>query len=133
MDKKPGSNEPPGALRVDPARTRQRVERDLKGLRYELDFPRKLRRSFREQTVLWVGAAVAVGALLVFLPRSRKTVYVDAKGHQAPQPVQSKLLETGFLLGALRIAVTLLRPVLMNFVRDKMSGRANSSRSSSKW
>lgn len=132
MDKKPGSSEPAGPVGIEPQRTRQRLERDLKGLRYELDFPRKIRSSFRDQTVLWVGAAVAVGAILILLPRGRKKIYVDVKGRPTTPP-KSKLIESGLLLGALKIAASLARPAIMNFVREKMTGGSSSYRQRPKW
>jgi len=44
-------------LREEIARSRELVSRNLGGLRYELDFPRKIRRSFQTQTVLWLAVA----------------------------------------------------------------------------
>jgi hypothetical protein len=130
MAKEFGSDKSPKPLKAETARSRERLEMDVKGLRYELDFPRKIRRSFQEQTVVWVAAAVAVGAIVVLLPRSRKKVYVDVKGRERSK---GKLLEAGFLLGALRIAATLLRPVISDFIRQKMTSSGGARRSGSKW
>lgn len=130
MAKESGSNKPAESIKAEIARSRELVERDLRGLRYELDFKRKLRQSFRQQTVVWVAAAALLGTVVVMLPRRKKTVYVDAKGKEKPQ---KKLLEAGFLLGALRIAVTLLRPALMNFIKQKMTGGSTAGHSASKW
>jgi len=55
------------------------MARDLRGLHYELDFAGKLRRSFRKQTVSWLTAAAAVGALIAFAPMRKKKIYIDAK------------------------------------------------------
>ena len=49
-------------LKGEIAGSRQRVANELRGLRYELDFPAKFRRSFRKQTGSWVSAAAAVGS-----------------------------------------------------------------------
>jgi len=65
MAKEPGRNNSTDELKVKIARSRDRVARDFRGVRHELDIPRKIRRSFREQTLLWVGAAVVVGTLVV--------------------------------------------------------------------
>lgn len=130
MAKKFGSDKSPQPLKVETDRSRERLEMDLKGLRYELDFPRKIRRSFQDQTVVWVAAAVAVGAIVVFLPRSRKKVYIAAKTQEKPK---SGLLEAGFLLGALRIAATLLRPVISDFIKQKMVSSGGVRRPGSKW
>src|SRR6266550_857457 len=55
------------------AHSRDRLGRDLSGLRYELDFPLKFRKSFQRQTVLWIGAAIVVGVVFAIMPaRTRK-------------------------------------------------------------
>jgi hypothetical protein len=130
MAKEFGSDKSPQPLKAETARSRERLEMDVKGLRYELDFPRKIRRSFQDQTVVWIAAAVAVGAIVVLLPRPRKKVYIDAKSQGKPK---SSLVEAGFLLGALRIAASLLRPVISDFVRQKMASSGGARRSGSKW
>src|SRR2546426_7407443 len=79
MAEKSGHDKPIDELRAEIARSRERVGRDLRGLHYELDFPAKLRRSFREQTVSWITAAAAVGALIAFAPMRKKKIYIDAK------------------------------------------------------
>lgn len=119
MAKEFGSEQSPDVVKMEIERSRDRLVRDVRGLRYELDIPAKIRRSFQDKTVIWVAAAVAVGAVAMFLPRGGKTVYVDAArgGKQ-----KRKLLETGFLLGALRITATLLKPAVLSFIRSKMSG-----------
>ena len=130
MAKESGPNKPPDPIKAEIARSRDLLERDLRGLRYELDFKRKIRQSFRQQTVVWVAAAALLGTVLVVLPRKKKTVYVDAKGKEKPQ---KRLLEAGFLLGALRIAATLLRPALISFVKQKMTGGSPAAHSASRW
>ena len=77
MAKKPRPNKPADELKLEIARSRDEVARDLRALRYELDIPRRIRRSFREQTAVWIGAAAVVGTLIVLLPLRRKKVYVD--------------------------------------------------------
>src|SRR2546430_8912115 len=79
MAEKSGHDKPIDELRAEIARSRERVGRDLRGLHYELDLPAKLRRSFREQTVYWITAAAAVGALIAFAPMRKKKIYIDAK------------------------------------------------------
>lgn len=107
------------------------MARDFRGLRYELDIPRKIRRSFREQTVLWIGAAAVVGTLIVLLPLRRKKIYVDLASGAVAKPTK-KLLDAGLLLGALRIALPLLKPAIENLVARKMGGFAGAPRSR-KW
>lgn len=105
-------------LRATIARSRERVDCDLRGLHYELDFPAKLQRSYRERTVSWLAAATAVGALMVLLLMRKKKIYVDAKsGRKA-----NKLVETGFALGALKIGASLVRPAIVELVKNHLTG-----------
>src|SRR5437867_13313746 len=112
-------------LKAEIAQSRERVARDLHGLQYEVDFPAKFRRSFREQTVSWMTAAAAVGALIALAPMRKKKIYVDAKGSRKSQ---KKLLETGFALAVLKIAANLFRPVIVEFVKNRLTGFAGQSR-----
>jgi len=129
MAEKSGHDKSIDELRAEIAGSRERVGRDLRGLHYELDFPAKLRRSFREQTVSWITAAAAVGALIVLLPVRRKKFYIDKKSGGRSK---NKLLETGFALGALKIAASLVRPVIVEFVKNRLIGFAGQSRPSRK-
>ena len=112
-------------LRAEIAGSRERVGRDLGGLRHELDFPAKFRRSFREQTVSWITAAGAVGALIALAPMRRKKIYVDAK---SSRKTQKKLVETGFALAALKVVAGLARPVIVEFVKNRLTGFPGKSR-----
>ena len=130
MAKEFGRNDDPAdELKAEIARSRDLVAREVRGLRYELDIPRRIKRSFREQTPLWIGAAVVVGTLFVMLSARKKKIYVDAKpGGKA----KSRVLEAGFALGALRIAASLLKPVIANFITKKVSDYASSNRPANK-
>jgi hypothetical protein len=119
MDTKSGRNNTTDELKERVTRSRQRFESNYRGLRDELDFPKKIRRSFREQTLLWVGAVAAVGVLISMLPARTKKVYVAPRvGGKS----KHRLLEAGFVLGALKIAATLLRPVIVDLVRSRLLG-----------
>src|SRR5213079_82587 len=115
MAETPGRNKSIDELTAEIVSSRERVGRQLRGLRHELDFPAKLRRSFREQTVSWITAAAAVGALIVLLPVRRKKIYIDKKSGGRSK---NTLLETGFALGALKIAASLVRPVIVELVKN---------------
>ena len=128
MARESGRND--AELKEEIARSRLRVAREVRGLCYELDFPRKIRRSFQRQTLLWIGAAAAVGLLLTIAPARRKKVYVDLKSARKPA---GKLLEAGFLLGALKITASLLKPVIVSFLKKKISAYASESRTLRKW
>jgi hypothetical protein len=118
MVEKSGHNESIDELRAEIERSRERVGRDLRGLRHELDFPAKFRRSFREQTVSWITAAAAVGALIALAPMRKKKIYIDAKSSRKSQ---KKLVETGFALAALKVAAGLVRPVVVEFVKSRLT------------
>jgi len=103
-------------LTTEITRSRQRVATELRGLRYELDFPAKFRRSFRKQTVSWISAAAAVGALIALAPMRKKKVYVNARGRRK---ADKKLMETGLALAAMKLVGNLARPVIMEFVKNR--------------
>ena len=125
MAEKSGRNKSIDELRAEIAQSRERVARDLRGLEYELDFPAKFRRSFRKQTVSWLSAAAAVGALIALAPMRKKKIYVDAKGGSKSQ---KKLVETGFALGLLKIAANLARPAVVEFVKTRLTDLGSRSR-----
>jgi hypothetical protein len=132
MAKEPRANKTIDELKMEIARSRERVGRDFRGLRYELDFPGKIRRSLRNHTAAWITAAAVVGTLIVVLPLRKKKVYVDLK-NGSQEKSKSKLLEAGFVLGALRIAATLLKPVITSFVTKKIGGYRTEPRPPKKW
>jgi hypothetical protein len=125
MAEKSGRNKSIDELTAEIAGSRERLGRDLRGLRYEVDFPAKFRRSFREQTVSWLSAAAAVGALIALAPMRRKKIYVDAKSSHKSQ---KKLAETGFALAALKIVAGLARPVIVEFVKNRLTDFAGKPR-----
>ncbi len=129
MAKESGRNKSTDELRAEIDRSRARVAHDLRGLHYELDFPAKLRRSFQEQTVAWLTAAAAVGTLVVLLPFRRKKIYIDKKSDRRSK---RKLVETGFALGALKIAASLLRPVIVDLVKNRLTDFSGQSRPTGK-
>lgn len=114
------------AIKSDIALSRDRLGRELNGLRYELDFPRKVKNSFREQPGMWIGAIVAVGLLIAVAPARRKKVYVRSKENSKENG--KGLLEAGALVGILKFAATLLRPTLIKFVTNKLGGYSGRSR-----
>ena len=108
------------AIKSDIALSRDRMGRELSGLRYELDIPRKLKNSFRDQTVIWIGALAVLGVLIAVAPARKKKVYIHAKDDS--KDTGKGLVEAGALVGVLKFAATLLRPVLMKFVTSKITG-----------
>ena len=116
MAQKSGRNKSIDELTTEIAQSRERLARDLRGLRSELDFPAKFRRSFRKQTVSWLTAAAAVGALIAFAPMRKKKIYVDTKGRRKND---KKLMETGIALAAMKLVTNLARPVIVEFVKNR--------------
>jgi hypothetical protein len=102
-------------LKLEIADSRERLVRELRGLRYELDLPAKFRRSFRKQTGSWISAAAAVGALIALAPMRKKKIYVDTRGRRKDK----KLMETGIALAAMKLVTNLARPVIMEFVKNR--------------
>jgi hypothetical protein len=125
MAETPGRNKSIDELTAEIVSSRERVGRELRGLRHELDFPAKFRRSFREQTVSWITAAGAVGALIALAPMRKKKIYVDAKSSRKSQ---RKLIETGFALAALKVVAGLARPVIVEFVKNRLTDFGGKSR-----
>src|SRR6476660_9871816 len=102
-------------LKGEIAGSRQRVANELRGLRYELDFPAKFRRSFRKQTGSWISAAAAVGAVIALAPMRKKKVYVDARDRRKRD---KKLMETGLAMAAIKLVGNLARPVIMEVAKS---------------
>jgi hypothetical protein len=125
MAEKSGRNKSIDELRGEIAQSRERLARDVRGLHYELDFPAKFRRSFRQQTVSWITAAAAVGALIALAPMRKKKIYVDAKNSRK---TKKKLVKTGFALAVLKIAASLARPVVVEFVKNRLTDFGGQSR-----
>jgi hypothetical protein len=108
------------AIKSDIALSRDRMARELSGLRYELDIPCKIKNSFRDQTAIWIGSLAVMGLLIAIAPARRKKVYVRAKDN-AKENGQG-LLRAGALVGVLKFAATLLRPALVKFVTSRITG-----------
>ena len=128
MAEKPGQEKSLHELRQQAAHSRDRLARDLSGLRYELDFPLKFRKSFQRQTVLWIGAAIVVGVIFAVMPAREKKIYVRGKGKldgkRKGEEQKKGLIGAGLAMGALRLAATLLKPALMKYASDRMGSYA---------
>jgi hypothetical protein len=126
MAKDPGQEKSLHELRQEVAHSRDRLARDLSGLRYELDFPLKFRKSFQRQTVVWITAAIVVGVIFAVMPARTKKVYPKGKinGKRKGEEQKKGILGAGLAVGALRLAATLLKPAVMSFAARKMGGYA---------
>jgi len=125
MAEKSGRNKSIEELTAEIGQSRERVARDLRGLKYEVDFPAKFRRSFREQTVSWLSAAAAVGALIALAPMRKKKIYVNAKSGRKSQ---KKLVESGVALAVLKIVANLARPAIVQFIKTRLTDFGGRSR-----
>lgn len=123
MAKEPGQEKSLHELRQEIAHSRDRLARDLSGLRYELDFPLKFRKSFQRQTVVWITAAVVIGIVFAVMPARTKKIQVRARPKTKSDPKEG-ILGAGLALGAVKLAATLLKPAVMGFISKKMSGYA---------
>ena len=63
--------------------------------------------------------------MIALAPMRRKKIYVDAKSSRKSQ---KKLVETGFALAALKVVGGLARPVIVEFVKNRMRDFAGKSR-----
>jgi len=124
MAKEPGQEKSLHQLRQEVAHSRDRLARDLGGLRYELDFPLKFRKSFQRQTVGWITAAVVIGVIFAVMPARTRKVHVKAKTKNNDEEAKKRLLGAGLAIGALRLAATLLKPALMSFISKQASSYA---------
>jgi hypothetical protein len=124
MAKDTGQEKSLHALRQQVAHSRDRLARDLGGLRYELDFPLKFRKSFQRETVVWIAAAIAVGVIFAVMPARTRKVQINTKANSRGEEQKKGILGAGLALGALRLAATLLKPAVTQLISRKMRGYA---------
>jgi len=122
MDKNSGQTRSLPELRQEVAHSRDRLARDIEGLRYELDFPLKFRKSFQRQTVFWVAAAIVLGLAAAVMPARTKKVHI--RGQQKNNR-RDEILGAGLALSALRVGLTLFRPAITKFISRKVSDYAS--------
>ena len=127
MAKEPGQEKSLHKLRQEVAHSRDRLARDLGGLRYELDFPLKFRKSFQRQTVVWITAAVVIGVVFAVMPARTRKVRVNTKTKSRGEEQKKGILGAGLAIGALRLAATLLKPAVTQFISKKVSGYATAA------
>ena len=110
------------AIKSDIALSRARMGSEISGLRYEFDFPRKLKDSFRHHLVMWTAASAVAGILIAVAPARTRKVYVRPKSKKKGEG--KALIEGGALVGVLKFAATLLRPIIVKFVTNKVGASA---------
>src|SRR5207302_446456 len=120
-----GQKKPLHELRQEIAHSRDRLAREIGGLRYEFDFPLKFRKSFQRSTGVWIAAAAVAGVLFTIVPRKKKVVIKAKKGDEEQK---KGILEAGFAVAALKFAATLLRPALTSYLTRQVAARAAGTR-----
>jgi hypothetical protein len=130
MAQEAGKNRSLDEIKQRIAHSRDHLGRDLDGLRYELDFPLKIRRSFQRQTVLWISAAVVVGLMFTARPARTKKIKVESKGKKK---TKEGILEAGLLLSLAKLAGSLLKPIVVSYATQKIKARAASARARHGW
>ena len=130
MAEEPGKDRSLAEIKQRIERSRYELGRDLSGLRYELDIPLRIKKSFQRKTVLWVAGAIVLGLMFTAGPRRKKKIYVDAKGRKK---AKETIVEAGLLLTAAKFAASVLKPIIVSYAMQKMKGSSGSSRSNQKW
>ena len=121
MAEKSKSDETAIELRQKIARSRELVVRDIGGMRYELNFPLKFKKAFQRHTVVWVGAALALGLCVALLRARTQKVYVNKGGSKVGS--SKSLLESGALIALLKLGMTLVQPVIVSHFAKKGAKR----------
>lgn len=128
-----GSKEDPVGLRKKIARSRELVVRDFSGLRYELDFPLKIRKAFQRNTAVWVGSALAVGLVLALLRARPRKVYISGGSARKVRASNKTLLESGLLLSAVKLGITILQPLVVSYFKKHGAKTRADARRPSGW
>jgi hypothetical protein len=115
-------------LRQEIAHSRDRLGRDLSGLGYEFNFPLKFKKSFQRHSKTWGFAALLLGLLATVRGGGgkRKVTLTSGKDAHAKKGEEQKkgLLGGALVMGGLRLASTLLRPMIVSYVSRRMGSYA---------
>jgi hypothetical protein len=130
MAEDPGKDRSLAEIKERIERSRYELGRDLSGLRYELDIPLRIKKSFQRKTVLWVAGAIVLGLMATAGSGRKKKIYVDAKGKKKGQ---EKLVEAGLLLTGVKFAASVLKPIIVSYAMQKLHAVSGASRSKQKW
>ena len=130
MAEEPGKDQSLAEIKQRIERSRYDLGRDLSGLRYELDFPLKIKKSFQRNTALWVAGAVVLG--LLFTAGSKEN-QKNLRERKRKEERQEKLVEAGLLLTAMKFAASVLKPVIVSYAMQKMKTFSGGSQPKQKW
>ena len=116
-------------LKTELAAARQRVATNLHALRQDFDFRTRTKRAFARRPIAWIASASFIGLFVARMVFRRTKVVVVGKSKER---IVEKAEKAGLLIGILKIAFDLLRPMLTKlatgFVADYARGKMRSSR-----
>lgn len=92
------------------ARTRSQITANVHLLGHDLDFAARARRSFARHPAVWIGGTVIIGLVVSRLLWPKRKPAVTRK---TKEPELEKVGRAGLLLGALKIAFDIARPILI--------------------
>ena len=112
------------------ARARSGVSLHVGNARYQGEFGRRLKGSFRESfgrhVVPWLTGALLTGGLVSLLPARRKTVYVNplskvGRGKVSVSASVDAKPSGGFFMTLIRALTPLLKPLLTAFITKQLA------------
>ena len=116
------------AIKSDIALSRDRMGRELLGLRYELDFPRKFKNSFRHSPAVWISALGVLGILMAVAPARTKKVYVKPKPRfsfwKKKESTGEGVAQAGLAVAGAKLLGDIAKPFLIKFITRKFGGFA---------
>jgi len=113
------------------ARGRSQITANAHLLGHDLDFAARARRSFARNPTVWIGGTVVLGLVVARLLWPKRKLAVTRK---TKEPEIEKVGQAGLLLGALKIAFDIARPILIpwatRLVTERFSPEKNREYSS---
>ena len=117
-------------LILELARARSALASNVQGLRRDLDFSARAKKSFKKNPVPWLGGAAVLGLLIARRPtRSKTPPKKVVKFFPQEDKAVEKAGKAGLMLGAMKIVFDLARPVLMRWATQRFSEYAAGYRS----
>jgi hypothetical protein len=111
------------AIKSDIALSRDRMARELSGLRFELNFPRKLKDSFRHSPAVWMSALGVLGMAMAVAPARTKKVYVKPKWRFGRKEKTGEgVAQAGLAVAAAKVLGDIAKPFLIKLITKKFGG-----------
>jgi hypothetical protein len=124
-------NDDKAELILELARARAALASNAQGLRRDLDFSARAKKSFKKSPVPWLGGAAVLGLLIARIPgrssapAKKRSIKIFPQEDKAVE----KAGKAGLVLGAMKIAFDLARPVLMRWATQRFTEYAAGHRS----